>query len=465
MNRNAALQAVLASRSLVIFGASRDPFKTGSMLIQVLRDHGFTGQIAGVNPGGGEVHGIPLYRRLAEVPFKPELGVLHIPPGRVPEVVAECAEAGCKGVVISAEGFAESGAEGKRFQQAIQTTLKNSGMLGFGPNTLGIINTATGLTTSYFADANMLHPGSIGLAAQSGIFIGALLRFIASFENLKLSKGLGLGNKVDVDEVDALTYFEVDEQTRTIVLYLEDIRDGRRFLETAARVSRTKPILLLKGGRTELGARAIASHTASLAVDDRVLEGALKQTGVIRLDRMGSLPEHLMGCEWLPLPRGNRIALVTFSGAQAIMTIDAATRSGLELAVFSESTQERIATVIASRYKAQNPIDIFPDMMAHGFEKTVVEILKALLADDGVDGIIFISFVMSGPEPYHPVVELLQTQCSKPVFISLLGAIEDIRVNRDYLLGQRIPCVDYPEDAVRVFRNLWGYARYHLGDR
>ncbi|MCP4751714.1 MAG: hypothetical protein GY866_12530 [Proteobacteria bacterium] len=446
------------SKSLAVIGASHDPFKPGSMLLHVLRSNGFQGNLAGVNPKGGEIHGVTLYPKLEDIPFQVDLAVLLIPPASVPGALIECAEKGLKGVVISSEGFAESGNQGKQYQEQVLEILRSTDMRGFGPNTLGIVNTATGLTTSYFSNQRMLRPGSIGFAAQSGIFVGALLRYLASFDELRLSKGMGLGNKVDVDECEALDYFTEDEQTRTIGLYLEDIRDGRRFMESARKASSRKPVLLMKGGRTRQGAQASASHTASLAVDDAILDGALRQAGVLRMEGIDEMIGSLMGFEWMPLPKGNRIAVVTFSGAQAIMSIDAAVKEGLQVAEFSPETKQRLSQVIATDAKAQNPIDIFPDMMIHGFEKTTTEILKALQDDDGVHGILFITFAVPGTDSLRSLVEAVGTNRTKPVFVSLLGSKEDVTTSEDYLLGQRLPCFSYPETAIRVFSNMSRYA-------
>ena len=457
--RMRTLREVMESKNLVVIGASQNPLKPGAMLLEILRSTGFRGKVAGVNPGGGEVNGVRLYSRLDEVPFEVDLAALVIPPAAVPGALAECARRGVKGVVILSEGFAESGDEGKRHQEEVLGILRSTGMRGFGPNTLGLVNTATGLTTSYFANEEMLRPGSIGFAAQSGIFVGALLRYLGSIRELCISKGIGLGNKVDVDESDVLDYFRDDEQTRTVGIYLEDIRDGRRFLEVAREVVHRKPVLLLKGGRTPQGARASASHTASLAVDDAVLDGALRQAGVLRMGGVEEMVGALMGFDWMPLPQGNRIAMVTFSGAMAIMSVDEAIREGLEMSQFSEETRERLSGVIATPGKAQNPIDIFPDMLAHGFEKTVTEILGALLDDEGVDGIMLISFAAFGVEMYHPVVDLIHARQTKPFFVTLLGGKEDVRITGDYLLDQRIPFFPFPEMGVRVFSHMWQYAR------
>jgi acyl-CoA synthetase (NDP forming) len=454
-----SVKQVMESKSLAVIGASRDERKPGAMLLSVLRHNGFKGRLAGVNPRGGEVHGVPIYRDLEAVPFPVDLAVLIIPPGNVPRAVAMCARRGVKGVVISSEGFAETGPEGKQYQDEVRSILQTSGMRGFGPNTMGILNTATGLTTAYFANEHMLRPGEVGFAAQSGIFVGALLRYLASYEGLLASKVLGLGNKVDVDENDALAYLGEDEQTRMVGMYLEDIRDGRRFLHTARNTVPKKPVLLVKGGRSPGGARASASHTASLAVDDAVLEGALRQAGVLSMESMDELIRTLIGFQGMPLPKGDRLALVTYSGAQAIMSIDRAAVEGLGLARFTDKTRERLAGVIATPSKARNPIDIYPDMMSHGFERTSTEILTGLLDDEGVHGILFISFALFGPGPYRPLVELLRRRRNKPVFFSLLGSADDLEACRRFLSEYRIPFYLFPEMAVRVFSHMLRYAR------
>jgi acyl-CoA synthetase (NDP forming) len=454
-----SVREILESKSVAVIGASRDPLKPGAQLLNVLKKVGFQGQVAGVNPQGGQVFEMPLYRNLEEIPFPVDLAVLHIPPASVPAALEECAGKGVKGVVISAEGFAEAGPQGAKYQEEVRNILRSTGMRGFGPNTLGLVNTATGLTTSYYSGPRMLRPGSIGFVSQSGIFVGALLRYLSSLEGFQLSKGIGLGNKVDVDESEALAYLMEDEQTRIIGMYLEDIRDGRKFLQVAREAAARKPVLLLKGGRTKEGARATASHTASLAVEDSVFEGAVRQAGILRLFAIDEFINTLKGFLNMPLPRGGRIALVTYSGAQAIMSIDAAIEEGLEVAHFREDTRQKIARVIATPSKTQNPVDLFPDMLSHGFEKTAMEVLQALLEDDGVDAIIFISFAIFGAEPYRPIVDLLQGRCTKPVFFSLLGTKKDIEVSRSFLEEHHIPCLDFPEMAVRVLARMRKYAR------
>jgi len=453
------IREILEAGSVAVIGASRDPQKSGAQLIHVLQKVGYKGQVAGVNPQGGEVFGTPLFRSLEEVPFPVDLAVLHIPPRLVPAALSQCVRKGVKGAVISSEGFAETGPEGARLQEEVKGILRSSGLRAFGPNTLGIVNTQTGLTTSYYSSRHMLKPGSIGFAAQSGIFVGALLRYLSSFEGLQISKGIGMGNKVDVDESEALEYLMLDEQTKIIGLYLEDVRDGRRFLETAKAAVARKPVLVMKGGRTEAGARATASHTASLAVRDAVFEGALRQAGVIRVQAIDEFIRTLRGFLKMPLPGGGRLALVTYSGAQAIMSIDAAVEEGLEMARFEEETKKKIARVIATPSKAGNPIDLFPDMLAHGFEKTSIELLTALLEDPGVDGIIFISFANFGEQPYRPIIEGLEGRVHKPLFFSVLGMKKDIEGTAAFLEERGYPCFDLPEMAVRVFARMWQYKK------
>jgi acyl-CoA synthetase (NDP forming) len=453
-----SIKEVMESKNMAVFGASRDAEKPGAVLLKLLKDTGFQGKVAGVNPQGGQMHGFTFYRRLDDVPFSVDLAVMLIPPHAVPAALNDCKRRGVKGVVISSEGFAEVGAEGKQYQIEVLKILRASGMRGFGPNTLGIVNTTTGLTTSYIANAQTLKPGPIGFIAQSGIFVGGLLRYLSSFNGLQISKGLGLGNKVDVDESDALTYLTEDEATRVIGMYLEDIREGQRFLEVARKAVLQKPIILLKGGRTPLGAKSTASHTASLAMDDGVLNGTMRQVGVLRVAGIDDFMGTLMGFRWMPLPKGGQIALVTYSGAQAIMSIDAATELGLGLAALQAKTREELSGIISTISKTRNPVDMFPDMIAHGFEKTTTKILRALLEDDGVHGIVFISFARTVSEDFLPHVEIIHEHKNKPVFFSLIGIKEEVEANRAFLEGNGIPFYLFPEMGIRVFANMWRYA-------
>ncbi len=450
---------VMESRSIAIFGASQDPSKPGALLIKALERSGFKGRVAGINPRGGEYRGVTLYPRLDDVPFDVDLATMIIPPGAVPEALKVCARKGVKGVVISSEGFAESGDQGKTLQEEIRAILRSADIRGFGPNTLGLVNTETGLLTSYFGGKSNPLPGSVGFAAQSGIFVGALLLYLSSFPVYRISKGLGLGNKVDVDESDALEYLAGDEQTRIIGLYLEDIRDGRRFLEEARRAVRKKPVILLKGGRSTAGSAATASHTASLAVNDVILDGALRQAGVLRVKGVEELMATIMGFQWSPLPRGNRIALVTFSGAQGIMSIDQAADEDLPLARFKPETLDRLSAVISTEPKRKNPVDIYPDTNVHGFEKISTEITQALFDDDGVDGIFFIASAAGTNEMLAPLVDLVRKKRNKPFFMSFLGDAKHIYRSRAYLMEHEIPIFDFPETGVRVFSRMWQYAR------
>ena len=452
-----SVKEVLESKNIAIFGASQDPFKPGSLLIATLQQTGFKGLMAGINPRGGEFQGVPLYHTIEEIPFDVDLVSMIIPPAAVPEALRACARKGVKGVVISSEGFSESGDDGRAIQEEIRSILRSADIRGFGPNTLGLVNTETGLATSYFANRNMLTPGSVGFAAQSGIFVGALLMHMSAYPVYRISKGLGLGNKVDVDESDALEYLAGDEQTRIIGMYLEDIRDGRRFLDEARKAVLRKPVIILKGGRSEAGSSATATHTASLAVDNAVLDGALRQAGVLRAGGIDELLAMIMGFQWAPVPRGNRIAVITFSGAQAIMAIDRAADEGLLLADFAPETIDRLGSVISSLSKRKNPVDIFPDMMVHGFEKTSLEIVSALLDDDGVDGILFIGFAAFGPGMMRPVADMVASRARKPVLFSFLGGPEDMSRCRDFMMERELPVFTFPEQALTVFARMREY--------
>ena len=453
------IREILEAQSVVVIGASRDQEKPGAQLLKVLKDVGFAGRVAGVNPQGGNVFGVPLYPCVRDVPFEIDLAVLLIPPRFVPDALRDCAVKGVKGAVISAEGFAETGTQGATYQEDVRAILKSSGMRGFGPNTLGLVNTQTKLTTSYFANSQMLASGHIGFAAQSGIFVGALLRYLSSLTGLHLSKGIGLGNKVDVNESDALSFLADDEQTKIIGLYLEDVKDGGRFVKNLKKATARKPVLIIKSGRTQAGAKASATHTASMAVEDSVFDGIVRQAGAIRLHAIDEFVRTLKGFLNMPLPAGDRLAFVSYSGAQAIMSIDTTIEQGLQAARLADATQARIGRVIATSSKTKNPIDIFPDWLTHGYEKTITEVVKALLDDRGVDGIVFISFAEANPEVYQSLVNVVQADRRKPVFVSLLGDSLDKAACERLLDAGGLPCFDFPEQAVRVFARMRQYAK------
>ena len=453
------IREILEAQSVAVIGASRDQEKPGAQLLKVLQEVGFAGRLAGVNPLGGNVFGVPLYPNMRDIPFEIDLAVLLIPPRFVPDALRDCAVKGVKGAVISAEGFAETGTQGATYQEDVRAILKSSGMRGFGPNTLGLVNTQTKLTTSYFASPHMLVPGNIGLAAQSGIFVGALLRYLSSLEGLHLSKGIGLGNKVDVNESDALSFLADDDQTKIIGMYLEDVKDGSLFLKNLKKAAAKKPVLIIKSGRTQAGAKASASHTASMAVEDAVFDGVVRQTGAIRLHAIDEFIRTLKGFMNMPLPKGDRLAYISYSGAQAIMSIDTTIEQGLKTAKLAEATQARIGQVIATPSKRKNPIDIFPDWLTHGYEKTITEVVKALLDDQGVDGIVFISFAEKNPEVYQSLIDAVQSDRRKPVFASLLGDSRDKAACEHLLNSGGLPCYDLPEQAVRVFARMRQYAR------
>ncbi|MFP4454177.1 MAG: acetate--CoA ligase family protein [Desulfobacterales bacterium] len=454
------IKEVLESKNIAVFGASRNPMKPGALLIATLMENGFKGRIAGINTNGGEFRGVPFYRTIKEVPFDVDLVSMIIPPSAVPEALRACAAKGVKGVVISSEGFSESGEAGRAIQEEIRSILHESGMRGFGPNTLGLVNTETGMTTSYFANRNMLTAGSVGFAAQSGIFVGALLMHMGAYPVYRISKGLGLGNKVDVDESDAMEYLAADKQTRIIGMYLEDIRDGSRFFKAARMAVRRKPVILLKGGRSKAGGTATTSHTASMAVNDAVLDGAMRQAGVLRAKKIDEMLSMIMGFQWSPLPRGNRIAIVTFSGAQAIMSIDRASETGLALARFSPGTMDRLAAVLSTVSKRKNPVDIYPDMNVYGFEKMLFTVLEALFDDEGVDGILFVSSASYAIENFRPLSEMIREKANKPVFVSLLGDPGQEADLRSFLMEQKIPVFNYPETGIEVFASMLQYAKH-----
>jgi len=454
------LQAIFNPQSVAVIGASLNPWKPGSLLVKLLREMGFGGKIAPINPAGNgkELHGEKFYGSVKEVPYPVDVAAVIISPPDVPGVVADCLEKGVKGVIINSEGFAESGEEGAKYQRQIEEMARTKKMRIFGPNTTGIIDTQSRLTTSYFVDQSMMKPGSLSFVAQSGIFAGALLKHLGSLPHMGIRKAIGLGNKVDVDEADALNFLSVDEGTKVVAMYLEGIKRGHAFLRAARRATREKPVVVLKGGRTEEGARASASHTASLAVNDCVFRGAIAQGGLVEVETIQELVETLKAFHFLPALKGKRLGVITFSGAQGILAIDACDRHGMERARFSTTTQERLMTALTHRSKARNPVDVYPDALHYGYDKIYLFVLEVLQEDPNVDAVLLVAGALANAEFFSPLIEMVRAKVTKPLVVSLLGPRPDMEASRKLFDEHKIWTAPDPDLAVKILSKMY---RYH----
>jgi acyl-CoA synthetase (NDP forming) len=453
------LSHIMNSKSVAIIGVSNNPNKAASPILKNMLDFGFKGKVYPINPRLDSFMGLPVYASIRDIEGEIDLAIISTPPKTVPNILKECVEKRVKAAIINSEGFAEVGGEGENLQREVTNIVKSTGIRVLGPNTTGVVCPPTKLSTS-IADLGEVVEGNVGFIAQSGLFAGGLLMHIAHFEYFGLSGAISLGNKVDIDESDALEFLADDDKTEVIALYLEGIKDGRRFIQTARMASARKPVVLVKGGRTSRGAEAALSHTASLASNNKIFEAALKQVGIIEADDFRDLIDTTRAFAFQPLPKGNRVAIVTNSGACGTVAIDFCIDHGLEIANFKPETTARLLDLLEEDSKVRNPVDTFPAAMKYGRAKVYEISLDAVLEDEGVDAAIVIVFLVGDMTP-DCIIAPARRHPEKPVLVSSYGLLKD--ESKRTLNKARIPDYTFAEPAILALSRMYKYAAHKKG--
>jgi acyl-CoA synthetase (NDP forming) len=464
-NNANGLRPFFEPESVAVIGASRSPGKGGYNIVENLARLGYPGKVYPVNPRARQILGLPAYTRLQDIPDKPDLAIIILPPSQVLESVAECASRGIKAVIIESAGFGEMDTSGARLQDEITRLAKSTGTRVMGPNSVGTLNPYTrfdsslGRLNDIFLPKGEIRRGTVGFIGQTGLFTGVFLPLIN--EELGISKIACLGNKCDVDESDALEYIGADPATKVIAMYLESIKDGQRFLGLARRIVREKPIIVLKAAVTESGARVSATHTASIAGEDRIYDAAFRQAGIIRVGSFSQLWNTARAFVYSPLPRGDRVAVVNLAGSGCVITVDALVRHGLKVAELSEATKTKIKLVYPDWWRVRSPVDVWTAIEASGFEATYTTITRAALADDGVDAAVVILGAIDWI-PGKSVPQLFQAIRrdfpDKPLLaVSPLGDRQVyIRLCRGFQ-SAGIPSYASDEAAIEALAALWRY--------
>jgi acetate---CoA ligase (ADP-forming) len=386
-----SLRCFFEPSSIAVIGASRTPGRPGHTLVENLRE-AFSGRIYPINKEAGEIAGLPAFASVADVTGEVDLAVVLVPAESVAQAMLSCAAKGVRGVVVEAADFAEIGAEGRKRQTQIADIARNAGMRLWGPNCLGVIDTRSGVITTYQPLRDVV-PGHTSLITQSGALAGAVLAQVHEARTFAFNKVCSIGNKADVDECDLLEYLAGDATTKVIGMYLESINDGRRFFDLARRLSSEKPIIVLKSGRTPLGVAASLSHTASLAGDDRVVEAAFAQAGIIRVGDIGEFLSVTKAFDRLHERRaGKRVAIVCTTGAGGVLAADQLGLHGLELAQLSKATMARLHEQFPAWLEPNQPLDISPTMMKIGPNRALQYAASVVLEDDGVDALLLQTF-------------------------------------------------------------------------
>ncbi|HYA91858.1 MAG TPA: CoA-binding protein [Thermodesulfobacteriota bacterium] len=466
------LDYIFKPKSIAVIGASDTFRKWGYLMVERPLKTGFKGTIYPINPSKGEILGLPTYPSVSAVTGAIDLAVIATPAATVPGVLRDCIEKGIKGAVVISAGFAEVGEEGRGFEHAMVEVARSGGIRLVGPNGMGIWS-AAGQLSLCFPQAPKAGP--IAFISQSGTF-GVAMAQVASNKGYGLSKFISIGNQADLEVSDYLEYLVDDEDTKVIVLYLEGLKDGRRFFTVARQVIRKKPVVVYKGGRSAAGARATLSHTASIAGSEKIFDGVCKQVGLLQVDESFHLFEMAEALVGLPLADGNRVAILG-SGGQGVVGTDACSAVGLELPELDADTASSITALLpAHAPPAKNPIDFA------GSSRTALqeaEIIEKLLKLDYIDGVI--SNVPVSPQIWDHSLKIDRNSdsLSEPIQVALDGAkvyaslprkynkpvicLRFIRLEHDImediLKEGGIPIYDTPEQCARAMHALVHYGR------
>jgi acyl-CoA synthetase (NDP forming) len=454
---NTQLAEIFNPRSIAVIGASGNPAKSGYQILKTLIDEGYRGQIFAVNPKEREILGVVCYASILDVPAPLDLLVISLPAPQVLAVMAQAAQRGdIKGAVVVSAGFSETAIpEWEEAERKLVQLAKSAGIRVFGPNCNGIISSETRCSTS-FAPGQTFTPGKIGYISQSGATGGAIMMMAADQPKpLGYSKFAHIGNMCDVSNLDLLEFYESDPAIDVIALYMEGVSDGRKLLEIASRITRKKPIVLFKVGRTEMGSVATLSHTGTLAGSDAVYDAAFRQCGIVRVDSLEQLVDAIKTISMLPKPAGNRVSVLTETGGLGITCIDQIVHDGvLQLAHLNETTQERLSGILPSMAVIAKP-DGYVDMTAAALTKEMSESMCAILEDPGVDSLI----LMILPPTFLPAVELAKGLVSaasryhKPVLVCLTRG-ESMAEAREYLETHGVATFDTPDRAAMALAAL-----------
>ena len=371
-------------KSLTLIGASRHPGKWGSVVLSHIIGGHFRGNIYPIHREEGEIQGLKTYPSIEALPESPDLAVIVVPPSGVPAVLEECTRKGIKAGIVITAGFAEVGAEGERLQEEMVRIAREGGMRFVGPNCFGIINTACNLSPTM--PPIPAEPGHFAIVSQSGNVAGSLAGRLAA-KGFGVSKLISSGNEADLHCEDYFEYLAEDEDTKVILSYIEGVRDGRKFLETAKRLTRKKPIIVIKAGHTSAGASAARSHTAALAGSDTVFDAACKQAGIIRVrdvDEMFNVGAALL---YQPLPKGRRIAMITAGGGWGVLGADACAESGLTLSQLPDEVITELDEFLPAWWSRNNPVDL----VAGTGEAGLLKAEEVLIRCSNVDGLILLN--------------------------------------------------------------------------
>ena len=403
------LDRIMRPKSIAVVGASTKEHTIGSDIMKRLQEYKFTGKIYPINPKGGVIEGLQAYTTVNEVPEDIDLAIIVVNSKFVLGTIDQCNEKGIKGLCIITAGFKETGKEGAELEKQLTEKLNKYGMRCVGPNCLGVVNTDPEISMDGCFAESLPERGNIGFVSQSGALGGGILNILKDL-NLGFAQFISIGNQADVNAETALEYWENENDVEQILLYMESIQNPANFRKLATRISKKKPILALKAGRSAAGASAASSHTGSLAGADKAANALLAQSGVIReysLKNLFSTAKVFANC---PIPKGNRVAIITNSGGPGIMATDAVCEYGMEIAKITDETKEKLRSFLPAAASVKNPIDMIASAPIEHYKQT----LETVIADENVDMIITIYLPFLGLKDIDVAKAVMEIKAQYP---------------------------------------------------
>lgn len=446
------LRALFEPKRVALIGASSTQGKIGNAILENLRA-AFQGEIIPINPRTRKMAGLPCYPAISTVAGEIDLAVIAVPAPKVPDLLRECGEKGVSAAIVISSGFKETGDEGRRLEEKLVETATKYDIRLLGPNCLGIISPKVGLNTTF--GHRMAHPGQVAVISQSGAFCTALLEW-AWTKGLGFSRFISLGNKAILDEADFLDDLKEDPETSVVLAYIEGIDEGKRFIDVARRLTRQKPLIVLKAGHTTAGAHAACSHTGAMAGSERAYRAAFDKCGAIQAGTVEELLDYARTLSSQPLLRSNRIAVVTNAGGPGVLASDAIEKEGLNMAHLSENTLKRLKGSLPTAASVNNPVDTIGGTPPQIYHRA----LQIVLSDENVDGALALSApaaIISFPELAKVATEV-QNESGKPILCSFMA--EDIGEEARGILDLGgVPHYFDPARAARSLAVLHKYAQ------
>ena len=443
-----SLELFFKPASVAVIGASKNPDKLSNGIVKNMLAYGYDGRVYPINTKEKEILGLKCYASILDIKDPVDLAVIILPVKFIASVITDCGEKGVKAVTVISGGFKEVGADGTVLEKELIRIVKEYHMRMIGPNCVGTMNLITGLNTTFIR--GIPATGGIGFISQSGAVCGGVVDHVAH-QGIGFSHFLSLGNMADVSETDMIEYLADDKDTTVIAAYMEGVRDGQRFIRVARKVTQVKPIVVLKAGRSAEGAKAVSSHTGSLAGSHTAYTAAFTQSGMIEVRTIKDLLNCSMALDWLKPPSGNRAVIVTNSGGPAALASDSFSEHDIRLAELSKSTKITLREKLNQSAQVANPVD----MLGGAAEEEYAHALSHALQDEGVDMALAVLVPQSLVNPVKIAQAIVDASkhTKKPIIACLMG-YASIQEARDTLHANKIPMIDYPSQAGVMFSAL-----------